>query len=196
MPDIADPRYFHQLAHTLDRITAQLPTTEQLRRGDDVTPAISTLVSDTGHILTEISEELATSYRHEVYDRPAHGPAERHGTAALTQCAVHLGAVLGHLGQVIERLGFLHQHILQPGSGPRIPAPPSTRDVLQNQLDQVAGLLRTGAQQLRTNSEDLSRTRTSRPIAGTPSPSPPAPAGNPLAVAPATPSPPAPAVRR
>ncbi|MEU9246590.1 hypothetical protein [Streptomyces sp. NPDC048385] len=193
MPDIADPRYFHQLAHTLDRITAELPTAKQLRRGDDISPAIRTLVSDTSSILTEISEELAASCRHEVYDRPAHGPAERYGTAALTQCAVHLGAVLGHLGQVIEQLGFLHQHLLQPGSGPQIPAPDSARDTLQNQLGQVAKLLRTGAQQLRTSSQELSRIRTSPPTAGTPSASPPAAAGRPLAAAPGTPSPAAPA---
>ncbi|MEU9189218.1 hypothetical protein AB0D14_32680 [Streptomyces sp. NPDC048484] len=189
MPDIADPRYFHQLAHTLDRITAELPTAEQLRRGDDISPAIHTLVGDTGCILADISAELATSCRHEVYDRPAHGPAERHGTAALTQCAVHLGAVLGHLGQVIERLGFLHQHLLQPGSGPRIPTPAPERDTLHNHFGQVATLLRTGAQQLRTTSEELSRIRTSPPTAGTPSPSPPAPAGGPIAAAAGTPSP-------
>lgn len=121
MPDIADPRYFQQLARTLDRITAELPTAEQLRRGDDISPAIRTLISDVGCLLTEISEELVTSYRHEIYDRPAHGPAERYGTAALAQCATPLGASLGRLGQVIERLGFLHQHLLKPTNSPRIP---------------------------------------------------------------------------
>ncbi|MFF4256631.1 hypothetical protein ACFY1L_36140 [Streptomyces sp. NPDC001663] len=169
MPDIADPRYFQQLARTLDRITAELPRAEQLRRGDDISPAIRTLISDLGFILTEISEELETSYRHEVYDRPAHGPAERYGTFALAQCAPSLGASLGHLGQVVERLGFLHQHVLQPANGPRTPIPASVREPLQGHLYQVAELVRAGAGQLRTASEELSRTRTARFTSGTPS---------------------------
>lgn len=169
MPDIADPRYFQQLARTLDRITAELPTAEQLRRGDDISPAIRTLVGDVGYILTEISEELETSYRHEVYERPTHGPAERYGSAALARCATPLGAALGHLGQVIEQLGFLHQHLLQPANSPRIPTPASAREPLQGHLDQVAGLMRTGARQLRTSSDELSRIRTARSTSGTPS---------------------------
>jgi hypothetical protein len=169
MPDIADPRYFQQLARTLDRITAELPTAEQVRRGDDISPAIRTLISDVGCILTEISEELESGYRHEVYDRTAHGPAERYGTAALAQCATPLGASLGRLGQVVERLGFLHQHLLQPANSPRIPIPASAREPLQGHLDQVAVLVRAGAQQLRTASDELSRIRTSRFASGTPS---------------------------
>jgi hypothetical protein len=169
MPDIADPRYFQQLARTLDRITAQMPTAQQLRRGDDISPAIRTLVSDIGYILTEISEELKTSYRHEVYDRPAHGPAERYGTTALAQCATPLGAALGHLGQVIEQLGFLHQHLLQPANSPRIPTPASVREPLQDHLGQVTELLRTGTRHLRTSSDELSRIRTARSMSGTPS---------------------------
>ncbi|MFD7320603.1 hypothetical protein ACFV9D_05850 [Streptomyces sp. NPDC059875] len=162
MPDIANPDYFLQLARTLDRMTADVPTAEQLQRGDDISPAIRTMVSDAGCVLIEISEELATSYRHEILHRLTHGPAERFGTAALAQCAVPLGTALSHLGHVVERLGFIHGHVLQPGTGARIPVPLDFRQPLQEDLDRIASLLRTAAQQLRTNAVELSRIRAAR----------------------------------
>ncbi|MFI8880276.1 hypothetical protein [Streptomyces sp. NPDC055243] len=77
MPDITRPDYFLQLARSLDRIFDDLPQAEDLRRGDDISPAIHTMVSDIGYVLTEISEELATSNRHESEAPSAYGHAER-----------------------------------------------------------------------------------------------------------------------
>ncbi|MEV5506573.1 hypothetical protein [Streptomyces orinoci] len=162
MPDITHPEYFLQLARTLDRMTADLPAAGQLQRGDDITPAIQKLIGDASCVLMEISEELTTSYRDEVLHRPSHGPVERFGTAALAQSAVPLGMALSHLGHVTERLGFLHGHLLQPAVGKRIPIPLDARQPLQERLDLVAPLLRTAAQQLRTNAAELSRIHAAR----------------------------------
>ncbi|GGS92935.1 hypothetical protein GCM10010254_11070 [Streptomyces chromofuscus] len=162
MPDITRPDYFLQLARSLDRIFDDLPQAELLRRGDDISPLIHTVVSDLSYVLTEISEELATSNRHESEAPSAYSRAERSGTAALTQCAIPLGAALAHLGQVIDRLGFLHENTRQSATGPRTPAPGDMQLVLQGHLDQAGTTLRTAAQQLRSKATQLSRPHPAR----------------------------------
>ncbi|BAU88019.1 hypothetical protein SLA_7153 [Streptomyces laurentii] len=159
MPDITRPDHFLQLARTLDRVFDDLPQAEHLRRGDDISPAIHSVVSDIGYILTEISEELTTSNRHD-YEGWGHGPAERFGTAALTQCAPPLGTALAHLGRIVDRLGFLHENV-RHSSTARTPTPGDVRLVLQEHLDHVGTALRTAAQQLRGTATQLSRTTSS-----------------------------------
>ncbi|MFJ6752183.1 hypothetical protein ACIQNI_28970 [Streptomyces sp. NPDC091266] len=168
MPDITRPDYFLQLARTLDRVFDDLPQAEHLRRGDDISPAIHTVVSDIGYILTELSEELATSNRHESEAPSGYSHAERSGTAALTQCAIPLGVALAHLGQMIDRLGFLHESIRHSSTG-RTPAPDDVRLVLQEHLDHTGTALRAGAQQLRGKATQLSRPLSASTATTTPS---------------------------
>ncbi|WP_435058187.1 hypothetical protein [Streptomyces sp. bgisy060] len=155
MPDISHPVYFLRLARSVDRTLNDLPEAEHLRRGDDISPAVESMVVDIAHYLIETSEELTTSNRHEAEIPSAHGHAERSGTAALTRCAVPLGTALAHLSQVIERLGFLHENI-RHSSTQRTPAPDNVRRVLQEHLDHTGNALRTAAQHLRDHAAQLS----------------------------------------
>ncbi|MFD6343421.1 hypothetical protein ACFWF9_01680 [Streptomyces roseolus] len=156
MPDVSHPVYFIRLARSIDRTLNDLPDAEHLRQGDDISPAIESMVGDIAHYLIEISEELATSNRHEVEIPLAYGHAERFGTAALTRCAAPLGTALAHLGQVIERLGFLHENI-RHSSTQRTPAPGNVRNILQEHLDHTGTALRTAAQHLRGYAAQLSQ---------------------------------------
>ncbi|OII69621.1 MULTISPECIES: hypothetical protein [unclassified Streptomyces] len=158
MPDITHPVYFIRLARSIDRTLNDLPEAEHLRRGDDISPAIQSMVGDIAHYVIEISEELETSNRHEAEIPSAHGHAERSGTAALTRCAAPLGTALAHLGQVIERLGFLHENI-RHSSTKRTPTPDAVRHVLQEHLDHTGTALRTAAQHLRDHAAQISRAR-------------------------------------
>ncbi|MFD9817478.1 hypothetical protein [Streptomyces violascens] len=180
MPDITRPDYFLQLARSLDRAFDDLPHAEELRRGDDISPAVYTVVSDVGYVLTEISEELATSNRHESESPSAYGHAERSGTAALAQCAIPLGAALAHLGHAIDRLGFLHEN-LRHSSTSRTPAPRDIQLVLQEHLDEAGTNLRTAAQQLRSKATQLAHPPRSRAatVRGRSEPVPPAAAPHP-----------------
>ncbi|MEU7166620.1 hypothetical protein ACH4PU_33750 [Streptomyces sp. NPDC021100] len=164
MPDITSPDYFLRLARSLDRIFDDLPQAERVRRGDDISAAVHTVVTNTGHVLTEISEELATSSRHEAEAPSAYSHAERSGTAALTQCAVPLGTALAHLSQVIGHLGFLHENTRHSATGPRTPAPDDVQLSLQSHLDQAGSTLRTAAGQLRSNATQLSRPLAARAL--------------------------------
>ncbi|MFF5491341.1 hypothetical protein [Streptomyces virginiae] len=156
IPDITSPDYFLQLARSLDRVFDDVPQAEHLRRGDDITPDIHTVVGDIGVILTEICEELATSNRHESENLTGYSHAERFGTAALAQCATPLGTALAHLSQVVDRLGFLHENIRHSSTG-RTPPPSDVRLVIQEHLDQASTALRTAAQQLRGKATELTR---------------------------------------
>ncbi|MGY4968344.1 hypothetical protein ACWGCC_03815 [Streptomyces nigrescens] len=161
MGDITHPDYFLQLARTVDGAFDELPQTEELRRGDDISPAIQTAVGGISHMLTEISEELVTSNRHESQARSSYSLAERSGTAALTKCAVPLGVSLAHLGQVISRLGFLHENI-RHSSTERTPAPDDVQLVLQEHLDRARTGLLTAAHHLRVTATQLSRPHPTR----------------------------------
>ncbi|MFG2836442.1 hypothetical protein ACGFYE_15770 [Streptomyces zaomyceticus] len=179
MPDISHPVYFVRLARSVDRTLDDLPEAEHLRQGDDISPAIQSVVSDIAYYLIEISEELATSNRHEAEIPSAHGHAERSGTAALSRCAAPLGTALAHLGQVIERLGFLHENI-RHSSTKRTPAPDDVRHVLQEHLDHTGTALGTAAQHLRDHAAQLSqapsvstRTAPAHPVAPPAATSPP-----------------------
>ncbi|MFT9784674.1 hypothetical protein ACMZ5E_00335 [Streptomyces rhizosphaericola] len=155
MPDLSHPVYFIRLARSIDRTLNDLPDAEHLRQGDDISPAIESMVGDIAHYLIEISEELAASSRHEAEIPSAYSHAERSGTAALTRCAAPLGTVLAHLGQVIERLGFLHENI-RHSSTKRTPAPDDVRHVLQEHLDHTGTALRMAAQHLRGKAAQIS----------------------------------------
>lgn len=156
IPDITSPDYFLQLARTVDRVFDGLPKAEELRRGDDISPAIHNMVSDIGVILTEVCEELATGNRHEAENLTGYGHPERFGTASLAQCAPPLGTALAHLSQVVDRLGFLHENVRHSSTG-RTPPPGDTGLVIQEHLDQASTFLRTAAQQLRGKASEITR---------------------------------------
>ncbi|MFJ5546703.1 hypothetical protein [Streptomyces sp. NPDC093225] len=122
------------------------------------------MVGDIGIILTDISEELATSNRHESESLAAYSHAERFGTAALAQCAIPLGTSLAHLSHVVDRLGFLHEN-LRHSSTMRTPPPTDVRLVIQEHLDQAGSALRDAAQQLRGKATELTRTFPARTAA-------------------------------
>ncbi|MCY0940236.1 MULTISPECIES: hypothetical protein [Streptomyces] len=151
----------------MDRVFDDVPKAEELRRGDDVTPDLHTVVGDIGVILAEICEELTTSSRHEFENLTGYSHAERFGTAALAQCAPPLGTALAHLSQVVDRLGFLHENI-RHSSTERTPPPGDVRVVIQDHLDQASTALRTAAQQLRGKATEITRvfpTRTAAMLA-------------------------------
>ncbi|WP_181923993.1 hypothetical protein [Streptomyces inhibens] len=53
MPDLAHPDYFLRLARALDRIITDLPQADHVRRGNDISPAVHSVVTDISHVLTE-----------------------------------------------------------------------------------------------------------------------------------------------
>ncbi|MEU1629249.1 hypothetical protein ABZ746_28820 [Streptomyces sp. NPDC020096] len=163
IPDITHPEYFHQLARTIDKVSAELPRAEHLRRRDDITPAIHSAISDLGYILAEISNELATSTRFDNTGPSAYTRAERSGTAALTRSAPALGTALGHLAQVVERLGFLHelpQDSRTRGAERRNLHLPGVQAWLQTYLDSTRSNLTTASRGLRKHAEQHPRTST------------------------------------
>ncbi|MGW7303974.1 hypothetical protein ACWGI1_00160 [Streptomyces sp. NPDC054835] len=172
MSDVTQPVYFLRLAQSIDRTFNDLPQAEHLRRGDDISPAIESVVSDIAYYMIEISEELATSNRHESETSSPYGHAERSGTAVLALCAVPLGAALAHLGHVIDRLGFLHENIRHSSTG-RTPAPDDVRRVLQEHLDHTGTALRAAAQHLRNKATRLSSQRSTGAATASPRPSAP-----------------------
>ncbi|WP_405421492.1 hypothetical protein [Streptomyces erythrochromogenes] len=140
----------------MDKVFDDLPTSEELRRGHDITPKVHTVVGDLSVILTEACEELVTGSRYETQKLTHYNAYERFGTASLAQCAIPLGTALAHLSHVVDRLGFLHENIRHSSTGRTAP-PDDVRMVIQAYLDLVGTDLRMAAQQLRGKSTEISR---------------------------------------
>ncbi|MFF0740559.1 hypothetical protein ACFYVL_09165 [Streptomyces sp. NPDC004111] len=165
MPDITHPEYFRRLARTVGRISKELPRAQHLKRGDDITPAIHTAVSDLGYILAEITSELVASAHYDRTEPAAYTQAERSGTAALTRSAPALGAALGHLAQIVERLGHLHEMSPAPAADSAArhhPHPPGVQNWLQIYLDSTRSNLAAARQQLHKHAVQGSTTAASR----------------------------------
>lgn len=162
MPTTVSPEFLRQLAHTLDSVFDQIPSPEAVQRGDDIGGAIYTVVVDIGNVLADVTDVLVAESHEEAKTRVALSAGGRAGAAALTSCAPTLGATLGHLALVVERLGA-HQGAESPGPGRRPVPSHDEAFLLQQLLDEVGTLLRKASRRLACEATHLSHSLTEQP---------------------------------